>query len=114
MKHFIMPAVPVHPGEILEREFLKPMGITQTALAEHLKVTFRRINEICRGKRSITPETALMLAEAFDLTPTFWSNLQMLYELSLAKKNMRKKIAVFKVSKKLKKHKKIKPIAAAS
>jgi len=80
-----IPAVPVHPGEILSEEFLGPMGLTQTALAEHLGVPVRRINEICRGRRAVTAETAWLLAQAFGTTPQFWLNAQAIYELAVAK-----------------------------
>lgn len=73
--------VPTHPGEILSAEFLKPMGITQVALAKHLRVSPQRINELIRGKRGITPETAWLLSQAFDTTPEFWINLQSAYDL---------------------------------
>jgi len=84
-----IPAVPVHPGEILSEEFLKPMGLTQTALADHLGVPVRRINEICRGRRAVTAETAWLLAQAFGTSPQFWLNLQAVYELAIAKKEGR-------------------------
>lgn len=80
-----IPAVPVHPGEILSEEFLEPMNLTQTALADHLDVPVRRINEICRGRRAVTAETAWLLAQAFNTSPQFWLNLQAIYELAVAK-----------------------------
>ncbi len=85
MKEMNIPAVPVHPGEILQHEFLAPMGLTQTDLARHLGVSARRINEICRGRRAISAETAWLLASALGTTPQFWMNGQTLYELSLVK-----------------------------
>ncbi len=75
--------VPTHPGEILREEFLVPLGRTQVALAEHLGIPLQRINEIVRGKRGITPETAWLLAQAFGTTPQFWLNLQTAYDLSV-------------------------------
>ncbi len=84
-----IPAVPVHPGEILSEEFLKPLNLTQTALADHLGVPVRRINEICRGRRAVTAETAWLLAQAFGTSPQFWLNLQSLYELAVAKQEGR-------------------------
>ncbi|MEA1950724.1 MAG: HigA family addiction module antitoxin [Planctomycetota bacterium] len=78
-------AIPVHPGEILTKEFLEPMDLTQTALASHLAVPVRRINEICRGRRALSAETAWLLAQAFGTSPQFWLNAQSLYELSLAR-----------------------------
>jgi addiction module HigA family antidote len=71
-----------HPGLILLEEFLSPLGMTQVALAEHLRVPLQRINELIRGKRGVTPETAWLLAQAFDTTPDFWLNLQAAYDLS--------------------------------
>ena len=68
--------VPTPPGEILLEEFLHPLGLTQVALAERIGVPTQRINEIVRGKRGITPETAWLFAQAFDTTPEFWLNLQ--------------------------------------
>jgi len=73
---------PTHPGEILLEEFLRPMGQTQVALAEHLGVPVQRINELVRGKRGVTPETAWLLAQAFNTTPEFWLNLQSTYDLA--------------------------------
>lgn len=72
---------PSHPGEILRDQFLKPLGLTQVALAKHLEVPVQRINEIVRGKRGVTPETAWLLAQAFDTTPEFWVNLQTNHDL---------------------------------
>lgn len=71
-----------HPGAILLEEFLKPMGLTQTELASHLGVPIQRINELIRGKRGVTPETAWLLAKAFGTSPEFWMNLQVNYDLS--------------------------------
>ncbi len=75
---------PVHPGEILQKEFLEPMGISQNKLAMALHVPARRINEIVLGKRSITADTALRLARYFRMSPQFWLGLQMDYELDVA------------------------------
>jgi addiction module HigA family antidote len=72
---------PVHPGEILMEEFLKPMELTQNRLAQELSVPPRRINEIVLGKRGITADTALRLARYFGMSPEFWLGLQMDYEL---------------------------------
>lgn len=76
--------VPTHPGEILQEEFLTPFGITQVALAKHLGVFTQRINELVRGKRGITPETAWLFAQAFDTTPEFWINLQSAHDLAVS------------------------------
>jgi addiction module HigA family antidote len=75
--------IPTHPGVILKEEFLEPMKITQVALANHLNIPVQRINEIIRGKRGITPETAWLLSQAFNTTPQFWMNLQTNYDLAL-------------------------------
>lgn len=75
--------IPTHPGIILKEEFLEPLDLTQVALARHLNIPTQRVNEIVRGKRGITPETAWLLSQAFATTPQFWLNLQMNYDLAL-------------------------------
>ena len=75
---------PVHPGEVLLEEFLKPMNLSQNRLALALGVPPRRINEIVLGKRGITADTALRLARYFNMSPQFWMGLQMDYELDVA------------------------------
>jgi addiction module HigA family antidote len=77
--------LPPHPGEILIEEFLGPLGLTQTCLAEKLGIPIQRINEIARGKRGITSETAWLLAGAFDISPQFWMNLQVNYDLATSR-----------------------------
>jgi addiction module HigA family antidote len=77
--------VPTHPGEILREEFLIPLGQTQVALAEHIGVPLQRVNELVRGKRGVTPETAWLLAQALNTTPQFWLNLQAAYDLALSR-----------------------------
>lgn len=74
--------IPTHPGEVLLEEFLIPMGISQVALAKHLGIPVQRVNEIVRGKRGVTPDTAWLLAQAFGTTPEFWMNLQVGYDLA--------------------------------
>ena len=76
---------PIHPGEILSEEFLIPMGVSQSRLARDINVPPRRINEICLGKRAITPDTALRLARFFGMSAEFWMNLQQRYDLERAK-----------------------------
>ena len=71
-----------HPGRILLKEFLEPMGQTQRALATHLGIPMQRVNEIVRGKRGVSPETAWLLSEAFNTSPEFWLNLQSTHDLS--------------------------------
>ncbi|HLT45602.1 MAG TPA: HigA family addiction module antitoxin [Rubricoccaceae bacterium] len=80
-----MPDIPpVHPGEILQEEFLTPMGLSQNRLATRIRVPARRINEIVLGKRRITADTALRLGRFFGVSPQFWMNLQARYDLDLA------------------------------
>lgn len=79
---------PIHPGEILSEEFLGPMGISQSRLARDISVPPRRINEICLGKRAVTPDTALRLALFFGMSAEFWMNLQQRYDLERAKDEM--------------------------
>jgi addiction module HigA family antidote len=74
---------PIHPGEILMEEFLKPLKISQYKLAKDISVPARRINEIIHGNRSITADTALRLGKFFGNTPQFWLNLQMNYDLEV-------------------------------
>jgi len=74
-----------HPGEMLNEEFLKPLGISQNALAMKIRVPSTRIGEIVHGKRAITPDTALRLARFFGNSPEFWLNLQQMYDLSKAR-----------------------------
>jgi addiction module HigA family antidote len=74
--------IPTHPGVVLSQEFLVPLGISQVALAAHLGVPVQRINEVVRGKRGVTPETAWLLAQALDTTPEFWVNLQTAHDLA--------------------------------
>lgn len=76
--------LPVHPGEVLLEEFLKPLGISQNKLGSDLGVSPRRINEIIHGKRSITADTALRLARYFGNSASFWLGLQMDYDLDIA------------------------------
>ena len=72
---------PTHPGEILKEDFLVPLGMTQAELAEHIDVSYPRINEIINGKRGVTPDTALRLAQLFGTTPEFWLNGQRNWDL---------------------------------
>ncbi len=74
---------PIHPGEILLEEFLKPMGISQYRLAKDICVPARRINEIVHGTRAISANTALRLAKYFGMSPQFWMNLQAHYDIEI-------------------------------
>jgi len=72
---------PTHPGQILLLEFLAPMGLTQMDLARHLEVPIQRINEVVRGRRGVSAETAWLLSQALGTTPEFWMNLQVNHDL---------------------------------
>jgi addiction module HigA family antidote len=82
--------IPTHPGEMLLEEFLTPMGISQKDLADNIEVPYQRINEIVNGRRGITPSTALRLAKFFDMSPDFWMNLQLRWDLYFARQDENK------------------------
>jgi addiction module HigA family antidote len=84
--------VSTHPGEMLREEFLKPLGISQNALAMKIRVPATPIGEIIHGKRAITPDTALRRARFFGNSPEFWLNLQQMHELSKARLELSKTI----------------------
>ena len=91
---------PTHPGEMLLEEFLKPMGLSQRELAEGIHVPYQRVNEIINGRRGITPSTALRLAKYLGVSPDFWMNLQLRWDLYFASKseaNNLKTIKPFKI-----------------
>lgn len=94
---------PVHPGEVLLEEFLKPMGLSQNRLAVDIGVPPRRINEIVLGKRSITADTALRLGRYFKMSPQFWLGLQMDYDLDVTADGLERRL-----------DREVKPYAAAS
>lgn len=79
--------VTTHPGTILLKEYLEPMGLTQKKLADHLDIPIQRVNEIVKGKRGVSPDTAWLLSEAFDTSPEFWLNLQSMHDLSSNRPN---------------------------
>jgi antitoxin HigA-1 len=81
------------PGEILEEEFMKPLGLSGSALARELKVPANRINDIVRGRREVSADTALRLARYFGTTPRFWLNAQTAYALSKAEAEAGERIA---------------------
>ena len=78
---------PTHPGEMLLEEFLKPMGLSQRELADGIHVPYQRVNEIINGRRGITPSTALRLSIYFGVSPGFWMNLQLRWDLYFARKS---------------------------
>ncbi len=88
---------PVHPGEILMEEFLRPMGLSQNRLANDLGVPPRRINEVVLGKRKITADTALRLAHYFNMSPQFWLGLQMDYDLDVEEDRLSARLEEVKV-----------------
>jgi addiction module HigA family antidote len=83
---------PIHPGEILMEEFLKPMNISQYRLAKDISVPPRRINEIVHGLRTITPDTALRLSRYFGLSERFWINMQIRYDLEVEKDRLQDRL----------------------
>ena len=85
---------PVHPGEVLQEEFLGPTGISQYRLAKSISVSPRRINEIVHGKRAITADTALRLSRFFGTSERFWLNLQTRYDLEIEKDRLGDRLAV--------------------
>ncbi len=87
---------PIHPGEILLEEFLKPYGVSQYELAKVVGVSARRINEIVHGKRAISPDTALRLARAFDISDRFFLNLQNRYDLEIELDRMQEILSAIK------------------
>jgi addiction module HigA family antidote len=83
---------PVHPGEILLEDFMKPLGITQYRLAKEMNMYPRKVNEIVQGKRAITADTALRLARFFGTSPEVWMNLQAHYDLELARNDLDERV----------------------
>lgn len=83
---------PTHPGEMLLKEFLEPMNVTQADFAKHVGWTYARLNEIVKGKRGISANTALVLGDVFQMEPAFWMNLQRDWDLWHAMQEKRKKI----------------------
>jgi addiction module HigA family antidote len=83
--------IATHPGTILQEDFLEPAGLTQAELARALHIPLNRVNELIRGKRGVTPQSALLLADYFGNSAEFWMNLQTACDLSRARAEMRKK-----------------------
>lgn len=80
---------PVHPGYFLDSRYLKPLGLTQLALADALGISRRRVNELIRGRRGITPDTAVRLAGYFRTEPEFWLQLQVAWDVHQAMKSLK-------------------------
>lgn len=83
---------PVHPGEVLLKEFIEPMGLTRYKVTKAIKVQQRRIDEICSGERAITAATALRLAKLFGMEAQTWMKLQAQYDLEIAERELSKQI----------------------
>ncbi len=83
---------PIHPGEILVKDFLQPLGLSQYRLAKDIHVPLRRVNEIVLGRRGVSADTALRLARYFRTTPQFWLNLQSRYDLDTVRLTAEKTI----------------------
>ena len=76
---------PIHPGEVLSRDFMEPVGVSANRLANHIGVSINRIETVINGQSSITSDTAIRLSRAFDTTPNFWVNLQSHFDIECAK-----------------------------
>lgn len=90
---------PTHPGEILRYEFLEPLDIKQSLLADCIRVPFQRVNEIVNGKRGITPSTALRLAKFFGTSPEVWLGLQLDWDLWHARRDKRERAELNRITK---------------
>ena len=86
--------IPIHPGEILLEEFLRPLGMTQRAFAKHIGVSLQRLNGIIHGKRGVMPDTALRLAQAFGNSPEFWLSMQSAWDLANTERPRIKKLTL--------------------
>ncbi len=84
--------IATHPGQILLAEFLEPLRLTQADLARALRIPLNRVNELVRGKRGVTPESALLFSEYFGNSPEFWMNLQTAHDLSRIRQEMREEM----------------------
>lgn len=83
---------PVHPGEVLLKDFIEPMGLTRYKVAKAINVSQRRIDEICSGQRAMSADTALRLGRLFGMDAQVWMNLQAQYDLEVAQRGLRKKL----------------------
>jgi antitoxin HigA-1 len=85
--------IATHPGQILLAEFLEPLQLTQAELARALHIPLNRVNELVRGKRGVTPESALLFSQYFRNSPEFWMNLQTAHDLSRARQHLHQKMS---------------------
>lgn len=83
---------PVHPGEVLAKDFIEPMKLTRYRVAKAINVPQRRVDEICSGQRAMSADTALRLGRLFGIDPQFWMNLQGQYDLEIARRGLRKRL----------------------
>ena len=83
---------PVHPGDVLFKDLIEPMGLTRYRVAKSMRVSQRRVDEICAGRRAITADTALRLERLFGIEARAWMNLQAQYDLEIAERELRKRI----------------------
>ena len=83
---------PVHPGEVLLKDFIGPLGLTRYRVAKEIRVPQRRIDEVCSGKRAISADTALRLGRYFGVEPQLWMNLQSQYDLEVAERSLRETV----------------------
>src|SRR5208337_54084 len=88
LKERVMPRLRTQPGEILAEEYLKPLGLSGSALAQAIGVPGNRISDIIRGRRDVSPDTAIRLGRYFDVDPRFWMNLQAAHDLSRAEASL--------------------------
>jgi addiction module HigA family antidote len=84
--------IATHPGQVLLAEFLEPMRLTQAGLARALQIPLNRVNELVRGRRGMTPESAILFSQFFRNSPEFWMNLQTAHDLSRARQEMREEM----------------------
>ena len=84
---------PTHPGEMLREEFLEPLGMTQSELAEEIGVPFQRVNSLVNGRRNLSPDTALRLSKFFGTSASFWMNHQLRWDLFFAKRDGKEALA---------------------
>ena len=100
---------PTHPGEMLLEEFLEPLGMTQSELAERIGVPFQRVNSLVNGRRNLTPDTALRLSKFFETSAAFWMNHQLRWDLFFAQREGKDELAKIRPHRRRKKAGKTQP-----